>query len=80
MFPSHPSHNGAQHRPSPALPEVAEPECSTPDEHAQATALLTDEAAFKVLLKRNLRPLSPPPGLLSDIRARIAALSAGGED
>ena len=78
MFPSHPSHNGAQHRPGRPLPEVAEPDCPGWDEHA--TAHLTDEAAFKVLLKRNLRPQSPPPELLGDIRARIAALGARGED
>ncbi len=76
MFPSHPSRNGAQHRPGRSLPEVAEPECPTPEEHVQATAHLSDEAAFSVLLKRNLRPQSPPPELLGDIRARIDALRA----
>ena len=77
MFPSHPSRNGAQHRPSSrTLPEVAEPECPQ-DEHSPVdTTSLTDEVAFRVLLKRNLRPQAPPPELLGDIRARIAALRA----
>ena len=81
MFPSHPSPHGAQHRPDRILPEVAEPACPTStDEHLQATAHLSDEAAFKVLLKRNLRPQSPPPELLGDIRARIDALRAAPKD
>ncbi|WP_420459872.1 hypothetical protein [Neolewinella sp.] len=81
MFPSHPSRNGAQHRPGRPLPEVAESECPTSaDEPGRATARLSDEAAFKVLLKRNLRPQSPPPELLGAIRARIDTLRARGED
>ena len=75
MFPNHPSRQGATPRPPRRLPEVAEPAC-----HSEAldsdTSRLTDEAAFKVLLKRNLRPQAAPPELLGDIRARIAKLRA----
>ncbi|CAH1002211.1 hypothetical protein LEM8419_03128 [Neolewinella maritima] len=74
MFPSHPPRNGAPYRPGRTLPEVAEPDC--PQDEQLDSSSLTDEAALKVLLKRNLRPQAPPPDLLGTIRARIAGLRA----
>ena len=52
----------------PKLPEVAErPATDTP---CKADAL-SDQAAFKVFLKRNMRPATPPADLLDRIRTRI---------
>ena len=75
MFPNHPSRQGATPRPPRRLPEVADPE-GPGEEPRPDTSRLSDEAAFKVLLKRNLRPQAAPPELLGDIRARIAKLRA----
>ena len=50
------------------LPEVAER--PTPDP-ARTGEPLSDQAAFKVLLKRNMRPATPPADLLDRIRTRI---------
>ena len=64
---SHPCHGDGSK--TNQLPEVAE--------HPQApqdAAGLADLAAFKVLLKRNLRHEAPPADLLGDIRARIAKI------
>ncbi|WP_116127384.1 hypothetical protein [Lewinella sp. IMCC34183] len=60
-----------QHITSPEarLPEVAE---AASKENCSDT--LTDLAALKVFLKRNLRHEEPPVDLLADIRARIADL------
>ncbi len=75
MFPSSPSYSDPQERsdgsstPRP-LPEVADlPSGEEADR-------LSDEAAFAVFMKRNLRPQAPPPELLGDIRARIAKIRA----
>ena len=76
MFPNHSSRQGATPRPT-RLPEVAEPSsCPEGCEPTTDADHLTDEAAFKVLLKRNLRPQAPPAELLGDIRTRIAKLRA----
>ena len=50
------------------LPDVAERPASDIPCNADA---LSDQAAFKVLLKRNMRPATPPADLLDRIRTRI---------
>ena len=54
--------------PQSKLPEVAER--PAPDAAANAESL-SDQAAFKVFLKRNMRPATPPADLLDRIRTRI---------
>ena len=50
------------------LPEVAERPATDPP-FCQDD--LSEEAAFKVFLKRNMRPANPPADLLARIRTRI---------
>ena len=53
------------------LPEVADlPQDTTPE----PGHTLSDLAAFKVMLKRNLRHETPPADLLGNIRARVAKI------
>lgn len=76
MFnPSHPSRNHTPRPDSCRLPEVAD---APQQEGEPAEELLyadTDLATFKVFIKRNLRPQSPPDDLLARIRTGIDRIS-----
>jgi hypothetical protein len=57
------------------LPEVAEPETTSPD-YQSDSSMLSDTEALRVLLKRNLRFEPCPEDLLTRIRDRVAAVKA----
>lgn len=71
--------------PNPPRDHISRPECRLPEvadspqrEGEPAESIQypnTDLATFKVFLKRNLRPQSPPADLLATIRTRIGEIS-----
>ncbi|PPK84079.1 hypothetical protein CLV84_4229 [Neolewinella xylanilytica] len=71
MFNKHSSSNRRPHRTDNPLPEVAD----TPTGPCDSDSL-GDVAAFKVLLKRNLRHQAPPADLIGKIRGRIEEIKA----